>query len=107
MRLVSAIIALSLSACAAPSPDAVLIKWHRTEQAWLEVSKHVKVTNKDMFTMQGYAYFDGTTCHVFAPDPKMKEVAGKKFYTNDQWAVLGHEVKHCFDGAFHKNATKE
>ena len=65
------------------------------------------VTRADMFTMQGGSFWDGTTCHVFAPDPPMKEVAGKKFYRNDQWSVLGHEVKHCFDGAFHKNIEKE
>lgn len=101
------LILLLLTGCAAPAPDAVLIKWHRTEKAWLEVSKHVKVTTQDMWSMQGYTFFDGATCHVFAPDPKMNEIAGKKFYRNDQWAILGHEVKHCFDGAFHKDAEKE
>lgn len=99
---------LLLTGCSTVPVDGVIpIKWHKTDKAWLEASKFMPVTRSDMFSMQGGSFWDGKVCHVFAPDPKMKEVAGKKFYTENQWAILGHEVKHCFDGAFHKDAIKE
>lgn len=45
-----------------------------------------------------YKVFGGV-CTVIAPDPPLR--ADGSYYAG-QWAILGHEVKHCFDGEFHR-----
>jgi len=73
----------------------VTIVWHKTENAWAAYVKE-RGGRLDATTNGFYLIRDGT-CHIYAPDPKVID----RKYTNSQWATLGHEIKHCFDGRFH------
>jgi hypothetical protein len=74
----------------------VSIVWHKTDKAWAVLAN--ERGEKPSLTARGAYFMRNGVCHVFAPDPPMDE--GK--YVFSQWSTLGHEIKHCFDGAFHK-----
>lgn len=87
---------LSLAACTtAPKHESIPIVWHRLEGATTVFIKGQPVAVK------GFAKIREGVCHVYAPDSPVQVVDGKRVYKYDQWATLGHEVKHCFDGSFH------
>jgi hypothetical protein len=76
----------------------VRIVWHKTEKAWAVVVRQYGAKLHNVWHSNGtYVVMNGV-CHVYAPDPPLKN--GE--YVNGQWGTLGHEVKHCFDGQFHK-----
>ena len=103
--LINALALLALAACATPTvapgagaaaPREMRIVWHRTDTAWAdEVREFGGKINTD--TTAFYRVINGV-CHVWAPDPPLEP--GRRYRAN-QWASLGHEIKHCFDGAFH------
>lgn len=96
------LIILMLAGCGnLDQSGAIKIKWHRDANAFSEARKLGLPVTVEQINIIGFKYFDGNVCHVFAPDPPMKIINGKKTYENGQWGTLGHEVKHCFDGAFH------
>jgi hypothetical protein len=74
----------------------VSIVWHKTYKAWAVQAK--EMGEKVNLNVTGTHFVKNGVCHVFAPDPPMVE--GK--YVFGQWGTLGHEIKHCFDGSFHK-----
>ena len=96
--------ALALGACSTTPPvppDATVsgpvpIVWIRTDQAWhAVVQRHGGRINVN--TLAFYTWHDGI-CYVYAPDPPL---GPGRAYRAGQWASLGHEVKHCFDGNYH------
>jgi hypothetical protein len=83
--------------------DSLHIRWVRVAstaeatQACRERFPHWPATG-----IGGCYYRAGEVCTVVAPDPAIRTAAnGKRWYDFNQWAALGHEVKHCFDGYFH------
>lgn len=91
MRLTAAIAALLLSACATPpvsDPDVVRVKWVRMSSVELKCGMGAK----------GCYRMLGNTCVVYTPIPRPG-------YDLTLHAILGHEVRHCFDGDFHPART--
>jgi hypothetical protein len=101
--LAAAVLGALVAAQAPASEEIVQIRWvrvHSIEQATRacrEVFPHWPASG-----IGGCYYRAGEVCHVVAPDPAIRQGAsGRRWYEPDQWAALGHEVKHCFDGRFH------
>jgi hypothetical protein len=87
---------LLLAGCAT-TDDYVKVKWHRIpDEPTTRFDKRIGHSKETK--VNGFARMVDGVCHVFAPDPPMVE--GK--YVFGQWGTLGHEIKHCFDGSFHK-----
>jgi hypothetical protein len=92
------LILLLLSGCA--TTDYVKVQWHRIpNEPTYRFDKrlgHSSATKANGFSRN----VDGV-CHIWAPDPPVTVVDGKRVFKQGQWGTLGHELKHCFDGAFH------
>lgn len=91
-RVMAFFLSALLSACGtAPAlKEKVSVRWIRT-------------TESDVWKICGMGRIGCSAvredvCYVYAPDPPMKNRWSFKI---EQWGVLGHEVKHCFDGNFH------
>jgi hypothetical protein len=89
---------LVLSGCASnpPMPAARAIEWIKVDSASIhkfcrEQSRAVLVYGQ----IQGCTVVSKTGCKIYAADFKQDESA--------KMAVLGHEVKHCFDGNWHED----
>lgn len=94
------LILLLLAGCAATRPDgAIPIVWHKLDKP---ITKLERCGNDicEAVVNGKYRIIDGV-CHVWALDPPVKIVNGRRVFDLGQWATLGHEVKHCFDGKFH------
>ena len=76
----------------------IKIVWHKTDQAWKDAVKLRGIRLEKALEINGFYFLENGICHVYAPDPPMQ---GDK-YSVGQWGTLGHEVKHCFDGLFHR-----
>ena len=107
----SIILLLMLVSCVPPyspawaqtEPIEIRIVWHRTFDAWKACVKLYPHMTGQMLLAEGCFHVtkDGV-CHVYAPDKSTFESRIKKRdYDYYAWAILGHEVKHCFDGLFH------
>ena len=86
-----------LTGCATVN-EGVQIMWHKTTNPAVDCANvHGKVSSDT----SGCYVWRQTVCHVYAPDPPIpiQNAAG---YHRLQWSTLGHEIKHCFDGNFHK-----
>lgn len=81
-------IVLLLGACATPPT----IQWVKVVSV-REASEYCSFLGKRPMNVRGCMYraADGR-CVVVAPDGETVEALG----------ILGHEIKHCFDGSFHK-----
>lgn len=101
MPRASAILLLILAGCAAqPVNDerAVPVVWHRVNsEAEILVICKERGTVGYARSLNGCYRRENGVCHIYAPDPPMKD--GQ--YVKGQWGTLGHEIKHCFDGRFH------
>ena len=95
MRLL--LIVVLLAGCAAPEREVNGIVWHRAGAKETTVAcfrVYGKVAGCE--AVSGFYYWEGGRCHVYAPD-----TTSKSGVLNGDMDVLGHEVKHCFDGLFH------
>ena len=103
-KLILAVLAaLAAGTARAMAEEAIKILWVR-----VETNQHATQVCRERFpqwplTGIGGCYFRaGDVCYVVAPDPAVRTAAnGRRWYEYNQWAALGHEVKHCFDGRFH------
>lgn len=106
MRYLTAIAALALAGCVSiPAPTDMgetcirTFAWHRTENAWRTYADlHRAPLNP---WLNGFIFEHDGVCHVYAPDPPL---GPGRTYRPGQWGTLGHEIKHCCDGAFHAPA---
>ena len=76
-------------------PKEVRVVWHRVADPWREClaayPKGMGQNYRARLMLAGGCYvMRGDVCHVYAPDGP-----------DAQLAILGHELKHCFDGNFH------
>ena len=78
----------------------VRIVWHKTNQAWKACRKFYPNERKCMEATGVFVVLDGV-CHVYAPDPVFNPALAGGGSHASYWWILGHEVKHCFDGFFH------
>ena len=95
--------ALASTGAATEDDPVIALRWVRV-QSTLHASEVCRQSFPHWPTTGiGGCYFRaGDVCTVVAPDPAIRRAAnGKRWYNFDQWAALGHEVKHCFDGRFH------
>ena len=105
-------IVLSVLSSTALAQTPIQIVWHKTDTAIGDCMRHQAamtprlprlfykpIYGKDFERLgEGCVIMDKGVCHVYAKDSPV--IDGR--FEKDQWAVLGHEVKHCFDGNFHK-----
>ena len=99
-KLLLAIVLFCLSGCSILPPE---IEQHPVKIVWVKVTGEMPVQDqfgKTRMILGRTRVIDGV-CYVYAPDPPVIEKDGKKTYKYSQWAILGHEIKHCFDGQFH------
>lgn len=87
---------LSLAGCATvrTAGPAVEVEWLRAKS----LDDVVQLCNHDKKRLQyvnisGCQWYSGTRCYVVAMD-----------YGGETLTTLGHELKHCFDGAWHSQA---
>lgn len=78
-------ILLILSGCATAGEQRIV--WHKASD--LDLYALCRATD-----VRGCYWRSGGACHVAAPD------IGR--WSPHTLETLGHEVKHCFDGAWHK-----
>ena len=90
MKIIFFSLVALLSACSSPlqQDGAVLIKWHVTKTPYEDARRLGLNVVPMQMRIIGFKYFDGEVCHVFTHA--------------DDLETLGHEVKHCFEGSFHK-----
>lgn len=95
-------IILCLVGCSAtmntiPFNDEAHITWVRFDDPFdlQKQCKDIGVAAKTFYTVEACAYFDLETkqCTIYTLNPRT-------LYGKDM-ALVGHEVKHCFDGDFH------
>jgi hypothetical protein len=87
---------LLLTGCAVPAPvrtsgPVVEVEWVRAKS----LDDVVQLCNHGLKTLQyvnisGCQWYAGARCYVVAMD-----------YGGETLTTLGHELKHCFDGAWH------
>lgn len=89
------LLVLLLTSCA--SPDTVIVKWHKVDDPDT-FCRAIAPANKTYIPggkFLGCKWSESGICHIAAKDftkiTEMKEAA-----------ILGHELKHCFDGEWHK-----
>ena len=97
MRLLAIVFCLVVSGCATLQPG-ISIEWHRTLNAPADCIKLRKDAPQN--TVGCSKMIEGI-CHIWAPDTAVRVINGKRIAIQGQWATLGHEVKHCFDGDYH------
>ena len=98
LKAISIIIPFILSACVSNPPQhptLVSIIWHKSQ------SQVIRLHDGKTILLNGRYQMINGVCHVWAPDPPISIINGKRTYELNQWGTLGHEVKHCFDGRFH------
>lgn len=84
---------LLLAGCAAAPRDAVSVRWVRVEDPVAACRKAHPTA--PFWGVRGCAVMRGSECTIYARD-----VADAQ--DRDKLATLGHELKHCFDGSWHK-----
>lgn len=91
---------LLLAGCASTQDAGIRIVWHKLEGNTYRFETS-GVGIKEGSEVRGFSRMVDGVCHVWASDPQVEIVDGKRTFKHGQWATLGHEVKHCFDGKFH------
>ena len=89
---------LLVSACASsPSPDgaSVVVRWHATSLAEVNAICNAGMPAKHHKTVWGCYRRAFDSCVVYTAHPDSNE-------DPQLHDTLGHEVRHCFLGAFHK-----
>ena len=74
----------------APNPGGVLLRWWRVTGA--EVSRWYAERNGETDVLSGFMWNEGGACNVVTDRSK---------------PAVGHELNHCFRGAFHPNTTRQ
>ena len=98
MKLAAICTALALSACATTTPQSVSVRWVRValEDVHNVCAKQHGAGAIVLGHYRGCSTWnrDAGVCTIWAPDfPEQKQ--------RELMATLGHELKHCFDGAWH------
>lgn len=91
--LLAVLASVLLAGCASPQLDAVTVRWVRVEDPLAECRKVYPAA--PLWGVRGCAVMRGAECTIYARD-----VAGPE--DRERLATLGHELKHCFDGRWHK-----
>jgi hypothetical protein len=101
MKILIVLLAL-LSGCAAePNHNPVTVVWHRADTSEVRQEYMRRYGKSEALNeIGGFYYWDQGQCHVYAPD-----TASKSGVINGELDMLGHEVKHCFDGQFHEGGA--
>jgi len=95
------ILVMALAACASPEPPRggkVDVVWNRVDDAHLECQALSGRT--ELFRIRGCSKWNDTradgsrVCSIYAPMPRSER-------DTERLATLGHELMHCFDGAWH------
>lgn len=90
---------IALSGCATNVKN---ISWDKVS---LTEIRNICKERKDIVGCAMYAK-DGSWCRVYTPKHEdMDKVFPGQKMTNEvkEWLILGHEMKHCFEGSFHKD----
>jgi hypothetical protein len=76
-----------------PAPGAIRLNWHRMPDKWAVTKRFGETFGVQRVRVPALGFYveaeDG--CHVV---------------TSDKSPSLGHELKHCFDGAFHDHTGR-
>ena len=91
------LLALLLAGCALPAPIGVTVEWIKTpadkiHEVCRGMSKSVLVYGR----IYGCSTYTPTGCKIYSPDFDAETSV-------TEMAVLGHELKHCFDRGWHKD----
>jgi hypothetical protein len=73
----------------------VVVSWERTEDAEKVCRTWFPSFTPFFYRIRGCAKWAGNVCTIVAPDFKSED-------EREKMATLGHELKHCFDGSWHK-----
>ena len=106
MKLITLLVIALLSLPAHAQGEGVRIVWHKTNSPWTEClaayPNASRAIRASLMNSQGCFVVREGVCHVYAPDPEFNPSRAGSGSEATIWWILGHEVKHCFDGLFHR-----
>ncbi len=93
MKSAAPLLVFLLGACTQmPSGETRTIAWHMVDDPRQVCAR--LLPGREALSPKACAKFDGATCVIYARRPADE-------HDLRAMAVLGHELLHCFDGAFH------
>lgn len=99
MRFIILLISVMIVGCSGPkynfTTSSGVVQWHKGSLADIQ-KQYVggQLRGTDIFLIRGCYKMIEDVCHIYVQDGE------------ENFAYLGHELKHCFDGRFHDNAGK-
>lgn len=84
---------LVLAGCAHVPPDVVSVRWVKVEDPVAACRK--AYPSAPFWGVRGCTVMRGAECTIYARDADGEQ-------DRERLATLGHELKHCFDGRWHR-----